>query len=100
MTTTRCPYAVIKRRRPLGLHSLSVRCFTIQQVHGSPDSLDLDVVYVVPLMPSARDCNTFCNADQLENRNLVVIRNGVVVDTFKVCWPGAASENKSLTVSH
>lgn len=54
------------------------------QVHGSEDSVDVDVAYVVPVMPVVRDCHAFCAADAKENRNLVVLRDGVVVDCFKV----------------
>lgn len=52
-------------------------------VHGSPDSRDLDVVYIVDEMPPLGECPAFCSADPMENRNLAVIRDGVIVECFK-----------------
>ena len=70
------------------------------QVHGSEDSLDLDVVYVVPVMPAVRDCHAFCADDPDENRNLVVLRDGVVVDCFKVGMAPTCAVSTRLTLEH
>jgi hypothetical protein len=44
----------------------------------------LDVVYVWEgELPSAQECKRFCSADPGENRNLVVVREGVVVECYK-----------------
>ena len=51
-------------------------------VHGSEDSLDTDVLYVVDQLPSFQECQQLC-ANKEENVNLVVIENGIVVDCFK-----------------
>lgn len=51
-------------------------------VHGSQDSSDLDVLYVMDSKPSFLDCQRFC-ADKEENRNIIVVRDGVVVECFK-----------------
>lgn len=52
-------------------------------IHGSQDSIDCDVVYIVDEMPTAQDCAAFCSADPSENRNLAVVRNGIVEQCFK-----------------
>lgn len=49
---------------------------------GSQDSLDRDTVYAVDHLPSMQECKALC-IDQTENRNLVVIREGVVAACFK-----------------
>lgn len=49
---------------------------------GSADSKDVDVVYPVSILPDPVECKAFCS-DKSENRNLVVIRNGVVVESYK-----------------
>jgi len=51
-------------------------------IHGSEDSLDLDVFYVFDKMPSFKECQDFCSNKE-ENRNIIVVENGVVVDCFK-----------------
>ena len=53
--------------------------------HGSPDSTDRDVVYVAAYLPPARDCHAFCDLGLAvgEDRNVVVVRDGVVVASFK-----------------
>jgi len=54
----------------------------IKYIHGSEDSLDRDVYYVFDKMPSFKECQDFC-ADKKENRNIIVIQNGIVVDCYK-----------------
>lgn len=51
-------------------------------IHGSEDSLDTDVYYVVKELPSFSECRAFCSANKEENRNLIVIKNGVVTNCF------------------
>lgn len=57
----------------------------IKYVHGSGDSTDNDVIYVVDELPSKQDCKRFCsNQDNPdENRNICVIKNGEVVQCYK-----------------
>lgn len=55
----------------------------IRYIHGSGDSTDLDVVYIMDEMPSFVDCQHFCAMDSAENRNIAVIRDGVVTESFK-----------------
>ena len=55
----------------------------IRYVHGSKDSTDLDVIYIVEEMPSFIDCQHFCKLDPTENRNIAVITDGVVTESFK-----------------
>ncbi len=63
-------------------------------IHGSEDSTDLDVVYVVDgELPSFGDCKNFCDSDYSENRNLIQIEDGCVV----ACYKGTPDEiNNSL----
>lgn len=70
---------------------------TFRYVHGSEDSTDLDVHYVVDALPSFTECKTFCSQDPLENRNLVVINDGIVTD----CYKGTPDEiNNGLLVTY
>lgn len=57
----------------------------IKYIHGSGDSTDNDVIYVVDELPSLQDCKRFCsNQDNPdENRNICVIKNGEVVQCYK-----------------
>ena len=52
-------------------------------IHGSEDSTDVDVVYVVDELPDKIECKRFCSADSNENRNLIVIRDGIVSEVYK-----------------
>lgn len=62
-------------------------------IHGSADSRDRDVVYIVDELPPQRECQLFCSADPAENRNLCVVRDGVVA----ACYKGFVDElNNSL----
>lgn len=54
----------------------------IKYIHGSKDSVDTDVVYVVDKLPSLQECKKFCS-DKKENRNLCVVKNGVVTECYK-----------------
>ena len=51
-------------------------------IHGSEDSLDVDVYYVMDKLPTFRECQLFCS-DKEENRNVISIANGVVTDVYK-----------------
>ena len=51
-------------------------------IHGSEDSTDLDVIYVVDELPSLQECKTFCS-DKEENRNLITVENGIVTSVYK-----------------
>lgn len=55
----------------------------MRYIHGSADSTDLDVVYVFEEMPSREECQAFCRDTDGENRNIIVIRGGVVSQCFK-----------------
>lgn len=55
----------------------------VRYVHGSADSTDMDVVYVFEEMPSFQECQKFCTEDPRENRNIIVLENGVVKNCFK-----------------
>lgn len=54
----------------------------IRYIHGSEDSLDLDVFYVFDKMPSFAECRKFCSEDSSENRNIIVVKDGVVSECF------------------
>ena len=55
----------------------------VRYIHGSADSTDLDVVYVFETMPSFEECQIFCRSDPKENRNIIVVTEGVVNACFK-----------------
>jgi len=52
-------------------------------IFGSHDSLDIDVVYVFDTLPSLQECKKFCENKDEENKNIVCIKNGVVVSSYK-----------------
>ena len=52
-------------------------------IHGSGDSTDVDVHYVVDALPSLAECKKFCSESKEENRNLIVINDGVVAAAYK-----------------
>lgn len=54
----------------------------IKYIHGSEDSTDLDVYYVFDTLPTFDECRKFCSADPDENRNIIVINNGIVTNCF------------------
>jgi len=49
---------------------------------GSQDSLDCDTVYTVDRLPDVRTCKALCLHPR-ENRNLIVVQEGVVAECFK-----------------
>ena len=49
---------------------------------GSHDSQDVDVAYVFDHKPTMAECKAFCQ-NPLENRNIVVLSDGVVAECFK-----------------
>jgi len=54
----------------------------IKYIHGSEDSIDLDVHYVFDKLPEFKYCQEFCSSKQ-ENRNIIIVENGVVTQCFK-----------------
>jgi hypothetical protein len=54
----------------------------IKYIHGSHDSIDIDVYYVFDIMPEFKYCQDFCS-DKDENRNIITIKDGVVNQCFK-----------------
>ena len=52
-------------------------------IHGSEDSTDVDVVYVVDELPDKTECKRFCSESPDENRNLITIKDGVVSEVYK-----------------
>lgn len=54
----------------------------IRYIHGSEDSIDVDVFYVFDDMPSLTFCQLFCD-DKNENRNIITIENEIVTNCFK-----------------
>ena len=55
----------------------------IKYTHGSEDSLDIDVFYVFDFMPSFQDAKSFCDETKEENRNIIVVKDGFVIDCYK-----------------
>lgn len=62
--------------------------------HGSEDSIDIDIAYIVDAIPeNLEECRKFCSSDKEENRNLAVIENNAI----KECFIGLPDElNNSL----
>ena len=54
----------------------------IRYVHGSEDSIDTDVFYVFDKMPDMQTCKIFCHTNPDENRNIIIVKDGQVVDCF------------------
>ena len=53
-------------------------------IHGSEDSTDIDVCYVLNRIPSFGEAQDFCaHGNEDDNRNVIHIQNGVVDYTFK-----------------
>lgn len=67
-------------------------------IHGSHDSNDIDIFYVVDKIDSFQEAKIFCDSSHNENRNIIVIENGIVVD----CYKGTCDEiqNSLLTTYH
>ncbi len=52
--------------------------------HGSRDSTDVDRIYFFDELPPLADCHAFCaEGTPAENRNIAVLRDGVVAACFK-----------------
>lgn len=55
----------------------------IRYIHGSEDSVDIDVIYVFEQLPDVATCKSFCDGKGNENGNIIVVNDGVVVAAFK-----------------
>ena len=55
----------------------------IRYIHGSQDSLDVDVHYVFDSIPLFREAQEFCQDESIENKNIIVIKDGQVIYSFK-----------------
>jgi hypothetical protein len=49
---------------------------------GSPDSVDTDLLYPVQRLPSPVEAKSLCSGGPA-NRNLIVVRDGVIAETYK-----------------
>ena len=54
-------------------------------IHGSSDSTDIDIVYVLDYLPNMLECKAYCDGKGNKNGNIIVIKDGIVVETFKGC---------------
>ena len=52
-------------------------------IHGSEDSTDLDVLYIVDELPDKAECKRFCSSDPSENRNVATVSDGVITSVYK-----------------
>lgn len=52
-------------------------------IHGSPDSNDIDKFYLFDEMPSNNDSYNFCHGVKEEDRNIIVVKNGVIINAHK-----------------
>ena len=55
----------------------------IRYVHGSEDSIDIDVMYVFDQLPDVATCKSICDGKGNENGNIIVVNDGIVVAAFK-----------------
>jgi len=55
----------------------------LKYIHGSEDSTDVDVMYIVDDIPDRADATRFCSDNSVENKNIAVVRDGVVVWVYK-----------------
>lgn len=55
----------------------------IRYIHGSEDSTDVDIHYVFDKLPDLTECKRFCSEDKNENRNIIVINDGIVTECYK-----------------
>ena len=56
----------------------------VRYVHGSEDSTDVDVLYIVDELPEFHECKSFCDMnEESENRNIAVIKDGVISECYK-----------------
>ena len=55
----------------------------IRYIHGSEDSTDTDVIYVFDELPSTVECKRFCDGNENENGNIIVVKDGVVSSVYK-----------------
>ncbi len=55
----------------------------IRYVHGSEDSVDIDVMYVFDQLPDVTTCKSICDGNGNENGNIIVVNDGIVVAAFK-----------------
>ena len=69
--------------------------FLARYVHGSGDSTDTDVVYVVDVLPDKAECKRFCSESPVENRNLITIKDGIVSEVYK----GTADEVNNAIIA-
>ncbi|KAL6068383.1 hypothetical protein QOT17_008193 [Balamuthia mandrillaris] len=71
----------------LGLDELSTTNNLMTELqyftHGSTDSRDLDRYYVFPFIPEKRVCYVFCSGTGKEDRNIIVLENGIICWTHK-----------------
>jgi hypothetical protein len=52
-------------------------------IHGSEDSIDVDVYYVIDKISTFNEAKKFCDSDTEENVNIIEIDNGKVVNCYK-----------------
>jgi hypothetical protein len=50
---------------------------------GSADSIDHDMFYRFDEMPNTAECKAFCASKEIDNKNIIVIKDGIIIDTFK-----------------
>ena len=55
----------------------------IRYIHGSEDSTDTDVIYVFDELPNTVECKRFCDGNENENGNIIVVKDGIVSSAYK-----------------
>lgn len=59
--------------------------------HGSKNSVDLDIVYLFDHIPSQKECVEFVESKKDEDVNIIVVKNGIVIFSFR----GSADETNN-----
>lgn len=55
----------------------------LKYIHGSQDSTDVDVMFIFDEIPQKADASRFCSDNSVENKNIAVVKDGVVVWVYK-----------------
>jgi hypothetical protein len=80
------PEFVVRAAKPLPGKSTEELPSAVARVRvqfGSEDSRDNDILYVLDQLPSADICKALCSHHSQENRNLAVLHDGCIQETYK-----------------
>ena len=70
----------------------------IRYIHGSEDSLDLDVFYVFDFLHDINECKRFCSEDDTENRNISILIKNDQSEHLLILYLGICKFKLVLTI--